>query len=205
MSKRDLIVVDVETTGLNEHLHVPLEIAAVNVRTGDVLEFVPFVDAVHLGAAEGDAMQINRYYERGVYQRALPPAETASRYEELWEWLAGNRFAGANARFDAAMLRRGYAIANSYYSNSLMPPEPWHYRLKDLGSYAAGVLRLPEDEVPSLMGVCELVGVEHEAEAHSALGDARAAAECFRRLHAMTGTDHPDEKLPHSVASHITR
>ena len=181
MSGRDLIVVDVETTGLEEHFHVPLEIVAVNTRTGDSLEFVPFVDAGHLGAADGDAMRINRYYERAVYKRTLRPEDTRNSYDELWEWLAGNRFGGANPRFDAAMLRRGYALAHG--RTNMIPAEPWHYRLKDLGAYAAGVLALPEGEVPSLVDVCELVGLD-PLDCHTALGDAMAAAECFRRLHA---------------------
>ncbi|WP_396902788.1 exonuclease domain-containing protein [Mycolicibacterium sp.] len=193
MSERQhLIVVDVESTGLDEHTHVPVEVAAVNLRTGEVLEFVPFIGADHLGAAEGDAMRINRYYERGVYKRTLPPADTANRYEQLFDMLRGQRLGGANPRFDAAMIRRGYAIATQPTippSAVNLPAETWHHRLTDVCSYVGGVFRMDPAETPSLIETCRLLGVEN-AEQHTALSDARAAAECFRRAQTIAITDH---------------
>ncbi|MFD7247827.1 exonuclease domain-containing protein [Streptomyces massasporeus] len=194
MSERqDLIIVDVESTGLDEHTHVPIEVAAVNLRTGEALEFVPFVGADYLGAADGDAMQINRYYERGVYKRTLPGTDTKIRYDQLFDMLRGNRLGGANPRFDAAMIRRGYAIAKlfpaGHYSSFELPAETWHHRLTDVCAYAGGVFRMDPAETPSLSEVCGFVGVEN-AEQHSALSDAQATAECFRRLQAIDITLH---------------
>ncbi len=187
MDIRDLIVVDVETTGLEVVRHVPIEVAAVNVRTGDVLYFVPFFHPYDKGQASDQAMHTNRYYERGVYKDMLSPDGTADKYEQLWEMLGGNTLGGANARFDAAMLRYGYSIRNTIRSGSGgissydMAEEPWHYRLADLGSYAAGVLGSDPGEIPSLSALCAELNIENP-DSHSALGDARAAAECFRRL-----------------------
>lgn len=200
MSERqDLIIVDVESTGLDEHTHVPIEVAAVNLRTGEVLEFVPFVGADLLGAAEGDAMRINRYYERGVYKRTLPVTDTRIRYDQLFDMLRGHRLGGANPRFDAAMIRRGYAIASNptgHYSSYELPPETWHHRLTDVCSYAGGVFRMDPAETPSLSEVCRLLGVEN-AEQHSALSDARATAECFRRARAIDITEHTNTEETH--------
>ncbi|WP_269086387.1 exonuclease domain-containing protein, partial [Mycobacteroides abscessus] len=40
---RNLIVVDLETTGLGPQC-APIEVAAINVDTGETLEFVPYID-----------------------------------------------------------------------------------------------------------------------------------------------------------------
>lgn len=110
MTGRHLIVVDTETTGLDPNVHVPVEVAAINVTTGEELRFVPYVSRDQLGAADPRAMQINRYYERGLFAQACPFRETKD-WDSLWAMLRGNTLAGANPRFDAAMLVAGYASA----------------------------------------------------------------------------------------------
>lgn len=185
----DLIVVDVETTGLDPYRHVVIEVAAVNVSTGKTLAFVPHLPGEDLAAADAQALGVNRYFERGVALEALPPAETRVRYEQLWEMLKGNRFGGANARFDAEMLRWGYARAENprvmdRYGAVYNPhpvEEPWDYRLADLGCYAAPLLGLDPVDIPGLSEVCTLLEVDNTAP-HTALGDARAAAKCFNLL-----------------------
>lgn len=184
MKRRQLIVVDVETTGKDPARHVPIEVAAINLATGEELHFVPFLHPDDLAAADYDALRINRYFERGVFKQALPPAETVNRYQQLWEWLHDSRFGGANPRFDAEMLRHGYgrasqSVARSSYQIAI---EAWHYRLADLGSYAAGVLGLDLADVPSLDEVREALGLDAYEPVHSALADARNAAACFKFL-----------------------
>lgn len=184
---RDLWVVDVETTGLDVRKHVPLEIAAVNVQSGEVISFVPSVRRADLAATEPEALAINRYYERRVWERQLGWKRTVAAYDELFDTIRGHTFGGANPRFDAAMVMRGYAIAVAEASHSDVEVdwgEPWHYRLEDVQSYAAAVMRLPLGDVPGLDRVCAFVGVENDGE-HTALADARVTAECFRRLLAM--------------------
>jgi DNA polymerase III subunit epsilon len=177
-TKRDLIVVDVETTGLLAH-HAILEVAAVNVETGAYMHFAPFVTATDLGAADGDAMRINRYYERGVYRNVVPSVETPARWIELQDMLSGQTFAGSNPRFDAD--RIGQAL-NNYGADV----EPWHHRLADLSAYAAGALGISPAELPGLAEICKRLEVD-PGVAHSALDDAKATAECFRRLIALRG------------------
>lgn len=179
MSKRHLIVVDIESTGLDPKKHVPIEIAAINVDSGEVLAFVPYLSLAMLAQADPDALRINRYFERGVYRNALPWHATADMYEALWEFLSGHSVAGANPRFDAAMLVAGY----SHFTSSEVS-EPWHHRLPDVSSYVAGALGIYPAELPGLHECCERLGVVNEAE-HSALGDARAAAEYFRTAEAI--------------------
>ena len=165
MSGRHLIVVDTETTGLDPARHVPVEVAAINVTTGEELYFVPAVTREQLAAADPRAMQINRYYERGLFVGA------ASDWDRLFTMLQGNTLAGANPRFDAAMLIAGCPDA----------AESWHFRLADLSAYTAGALGLDPMDLPGLDRCCDLLGVTNEAP-HTAMGDARATAACFQAL-----------------------
>lgn len=174
---RTLIVVDVETTGLdtvNDHI---LEVAAINTETGAEFRFVPHIDEDVLGNANPYALSINRYYERRVFDDELNRAETNAAFRNLRELLDGNTLGGSNPRFDAAMLARHIG-------------EPWHHRLADLSAYAAGALGIEPDEMPGLDEVCELLGVTND-EPHSALGDARATAHCFTELAARATKGKP--------------
>lgn len=187
MSKRQLIVVDTETTGLIPGRHWPIEVAAVNVVTGEELHFVPALPEGALDHASGEALAINRYFERRLFAQRLAWNGTESRWDDLWEMLAGNTLGGSNPTFDADMIVRGYtsAIHGGFPSGTRPTPKPvWHHRLADLAAYAAGAFRLPPTELVGLGAVCERLGIQNEGE-HTALGDARATAECFRKLERL--------------------
>lgn len=189
--KRDLIVVDCETTGLDVEKHWVLEVAAVNVSTGDELYFVPALPQGALDEADGKALKINGYFERDVYAHRLD-TEAANKYWRLlWEWLDGNTLAGSNPTFDAAMLNRSAAWSTyttgtpRYGETQLEPlkPSPWHHRLADLSAYAAGALHIPPTELPGLEAVCDALHITNDMP-HAALADAQVTAECFRQLAA---------------------
>ncbi|DAZ90296.1 3'-5' exonuclease [Mycobacteroides abscessus] len=170
MADMDLIVVDLETTGLDSVIHRPLEVAAINVTTGEELYFVPFIDSRDMVNADPESLRINRYYERGVFRNMLKStADNMLHYNHLFTMLRGKRFGGANPRFDAQMLT---TAANM--------PESWHYRLADVCSYTSGALGLDGSDIRGLHDICASLSVE-QSEAHSALDDARVTAECFRR------------------------
>lgn len=177
-TERQLIVCDLETTGLNPTIHKILEVAAVNTSTDEVIHFVPAIDPDDLGAADGQAMQTNRYYERGVWKRALTESATFEQYGRLSDMLAGNTFAGCNPRFDADFLAQMH--------DSQFQPEPWHHRLADLAAYAAGALGIAPNELVGLGDICARLDVD-PGVAHSALDDAKATAECFRQLTRLKG------------------
>jgi DNA polymerase-3 subunit epsilon len=169
MTDRHLVVVDIETTGLDPQNHVPIEVVAINVDTLETLHFVPFVDSMQLACASFDALRINRYYERGVYRDMLSHDQTQEKYHQLWDMLRGNTFAGSNPRFDAQMLEVATGWAPS-----------WHHRLADVSSYVAGALHMYPAELKGLEDCCKSLSVVN-TEPHSALGDAQATAECFRK------------------------
>jgi len=162
---RDIIVVDIETSSLEPNA-VVLEVAAINLETGEWLYFAPHVDQAWVSWADPAALQVNRYFERGVWRNKLSPRETMVAYRDLENLLRGNTLAGSNPAFDA---------------QRLPIKSVWHHRLLDLSAYAAGVLGLPLNELPGLHKVCELLDIENEEE-HSALSDARATAKCFKKL-----------------------
>ena len=168
---RTVWVVDCETSGL-EAQHVPLEVAAVALSGASApIYFVPFAHGGVISSADRDALRVNRYFERGVYRNESDPAETRAHYVRLHEALTGAALAGSNPRFDAGMLSRVFANYN-------LEPEPWHYRLPDISSYAAGALGIHPGALPGLHTVCQHLGVQN-GDPHSAMGDAVAAARCF--------------------------
>lgn len=163
---RDIIVVDLETTGLHRGADI-LEVAALNMTTGKEFHFVPYFDPSRIDRDNLKALQINRYFERGVWEAMCTPEGTSQNFRYLKGMLQDNTFAGSNPAFDAGLL------AGKVWG--------WHHRLLDLSAYAAGVLGIPPNELPGLQAVRELLGVVNEDE-HSALGDVRATADCFRKL-----------------------
>lgn len=169
-----LVVVDVETSGLDPAKHDVLEVAAIDLTTGDELHFVPLpTRADWLQEAHPGAMKVNRYFERGVYSQQVDLETTRARWETLGTMLDGNILAGANPQFDARFIDKAMA--------SHMVARRRRYQLRDLVTYAAGVLGFD----PALpMGSGELMqhlGIENRLP-HSAAGDAEATAEAFRRL-----------------------
>ncbi|WPH57802.1 hypothetical protein [Mycobacterium phage WXIN] len=176
---RQVIVVDTETTGLHKDA-VILEVAAVNLTTGDEFHFVPYVSMEVFATAEPAALAINRYFERGLRRDMLSWADTSREYGGLANALRGNVLAGSNPTFDSRLLSK-INLSRWPGDSSFLLGAPWHHRLLDLSAYAAGVLGLPLEELPGLHTVCEYLGVEND-DPHSALADARATAECFRQL-----------------------
>ncbi len=165
---RNLIVVDLETTGLGPQC-APIEVAAINVDTGEVLEFVPYIDLNDYAVTlEPEAFAVNRYFERGVFHTMLTPDETAEYWMRFEDMLRGNTFAGCNPAFDARIAAKACAPT-------------WHYRLADLAAYAACALGRDPSALPGQRDVLDALGIENRCP-HSALGDAEAAASAFCKL-----------------------
>lgn len=169
---RHLIIVDTETSGLFPGIHVALEIAAINTHTGEELYIAPVVDAVCWRMAQPEALAINRYFERRVFERTEMDQEHA-RALTLAAWLEGNTLGGSNPRFDLAMLQE-------FLGRHEVDAEP-HHRLADLSAYAAGVLGLDPTEQPGLAEVARRCGLGDPPD-HTAMTDARVTWQCFKAL-----------------------
>lgn len=174
---RDLVVVDIETSGLDPARHVVLEVCAINLRTGRELAFTPEPQLDWIKRAAPEAFSINRYFERRVYRSQLDAKTTRARWRELAEMLDGAIVCGANPWFDTAFL-----------DPILWPDtEPRRdYHLRDLTTLAVGILDLDPAVPWSQRSILEQLEITNH-KPHSATGDARACAEAFRALLARPG------------------
>lgn len=179
------IALDLETTGLDTHHVRPLEIALVDIgavaagESWPVTTFVPHQSREQLAAADWQALAINRWFERRLFQR-MPdsPALNALLAEDVLVELDGAYIVGANPAFDSAVL---WNWLRPYASTDL---PPWKFRLFDIE--AATMVAHDLDTPPSLRRCCELWSVELN-EAHTAAGDALATAQVFLQLRSWAG------------------
>ena len=177
------VAIDLETTSLDTHTAYPLEIAAVELTAadddrdyGDVMNFVPHHRPEVLHAADPEALAVNRYYERRLFDQRLTTADTDRFRSELIEMLTGATLVGANVAYDAAVLWRWLRL----HRDAPASP-PWHHRLWDVELATAVLFGL--DRIPSLSDCVERVGHHQPPETkHTALGDAYAAADLFYEL-----------------------
>lgn len=160
----DNVFVDIETTGLQRERHQIVELAwALGpgpiqvVRLRHTLKF-----------ADPDALKVNRYHERGLSDGWSTP-------EQISRFLIdarGNTLVAANPAFDAGFMQDHFGFA------------PWHYRLCDIQSYAAGVLGC-WDRPPSLRSIRDqLLRLRYEIPEpdHSAGGDVACLRACWSAL-----------------------
>lgn len=185
---RQLIVVDVETTGLDPTRHSAVEVAWWNLTTDDRGRFIPpHNPRTVLAEADIAALRVNRYIDRIPGQpqdyNNLSLTELHAQFLDYDEddvsdaaecAVVQHTLAGSNPAFDAAFL--AVLFGNLEFLDDR--PEPWHHRLWDLSAYAAGVLGL--DDLPGLSTVCELLDVP--GPDHTAEGDVTATGLCFRAL-----------------------
>lgn len=173
------VFLDTETTGLNYDTDHVIEVAWA-VEDGFVRTLVLPHDVTN---AHPKALEINRYYERGLDKASVASAEEIDAF--LAE-IKGCTLVGANPRFDATML-----------VNSLgLDEEPWHYRLFDLQSFAAGILG---GEVPQgmakLFDVLTFAGYTVPKPDHSAAGDVEATRVLYNILRDIQGALITDANL----------
>lgn len=179
---RQVVVVDVETNGLDHEKHTVVEVAWENLTTGAAGVFVPPHDVHHvLATADVKALQITRYIDR--LATAEQDDDRGEGARVLWENLRGNTLAGSNPRFDAAFLTKMFT--EQYVgTHDMKGVPPWHHRLLDLSAYTAGVLGIDLGELPGLFTVCAALAIPL-VDAHTAGGDVAATVACFRRLAEM--------------------
>jgi DNA polymerase-3 subunit epsilon len=163
---RQLILVDVETSGLDRARDVAVEIAWWNATTGEHDVFVPAHDVAWvLEHGDPEALRLNRYHDR--LSMAVQDADQ-SRLAVLGRQLAGNTMGGSNPGFDDDF------VARLWLTNR-------HHRLFDIANYTAGFLGVDPTDLPGLERVCELLGVRNHAP-HTAMGDVDAVRRCLIAL-----------------------
>ena len=183
MSVRQVIVVDTETDGLDYDHNRPVEVAWRWWRADVGGVFIP---PHQLGEhTQEKALEINGYHERNLADTSRWDHDYAGA-KLLHEMLQGAALAGANPRFDAAMLNHLFRAAG-------LPPEPWHFRLSDISAWAAGRLGIPPWSIPGLHTLTEVLGVP--SPTHGAVDDVNAVCFVLDRLVPPTRALEPGEGM----------
>jgi DNA polymerase III subunit epsilon len=161
------VFVDVETTGLDPRLHQVTEVGWA-VEDAFVRVHRP---AHNLKFADPKALEISRYFERGLDASDRTRPGPSLLFGDLLRDLTGAQLVAANASFDAGFLR------------SLIGYAPWHYRVFDLEVYAEGILEL--DHTPGLREIHQILiskGWKINPPDHSAGVDVECLRGCYQAL-----------------------
>lgn len=180
----DIVVVDTETTGLDEAVHEVFEVAAIRRGAdGSRMEREFWLD-VDVASASQQALEVNRFHERLARRRAAGRGfdDAARAAAELVELCDGLPLAGMNPGFDVRFLT---PLLGRY---GLRPS--WHYSVVDIKALIAGALRIPppwrsED-------LARAIGIDPAAYArHGALADCRYALDCLDAVFDLPAGQRP--------------
>lgn len=185
MKKHRLAFVDLETTGLDPFRCEVIEIGIVlaEQRTDlfgkQSLEFISEhniqLAPVHIQTADLKALEVTKYHKRD-WSKAVAQKEGLAQAATLLE---GTIFVAQNVAFDWAYLQK----AGNEYGVDF--EKKVHYHKLDLASMVFGKLyNDPKLSKFSLRELTEYFGVTN-ADAHTALADARATFEVCKKLLAL--------------------
>jgi len=175
MRKHNLAFIDIETTGLDVIDHEIIEVGCV-FTTPDlkvIEEFELKIKPEHLEIADPTSMKIN-HYDEASWRDAYPLKEAI---KILSKKVADHIMVGQNVAFDSGFLE--HAFSKTKIKNSM------HYHRLDTISIAWA--KLHEDTEMkhfSLRDMCMRFDIKNE-RAHSALSDARATYELYKKLMSL--------------------
>jgi len=163
-----MIVVDVETTGLNPKKHQIVSIGAVDYDTGET--FYGECRVYKNDEIDPRALAVNGFTEE--YLRNYKRPSPKRLYETFYTWTVGRSMmlAGCVVGFDISFLKSVHERTQG------SKDFPFYYRSIDLHSIA--YQRFGKSY--ALKTICENLGVEPEPEIHNALNGAMKAYECLK-------------------------
>ncbi len=179
MKNKKLAFIDIETTGFNVEKHEILEIGGLIVeqKNGEpvriIEEFEMKIRPEHIEDADAEALAINGYNEM-EWMFALDKESAMKLFAEK---VKDAVMVAHNVAFDYSFLAK--AFADTGVEN------PMFYAKLDTISFAYAKFHHREDAPRmSLAALCDYFGVEN-ARAHTALADARATYEVYKKLLEM--------------------
>ena len=187
---RKLVFLDLETTGLDPHVHEILEVAFIirdpqPTRPEWAETTFHFSLNIHPRHADKRALEVNRYWERRDKPRAdggLPaaqPDEWAARV--FLSQLQDAIVVGNNIQFDLRFIERFLLDCGCDTTT------PWFYHPIDLKALVAGAFDLGEPPW-STKDIADAARVPIPADAHSALVDARWNRDVYDAVYSKRGT-----------------
>jgi DNA polymerase III epsilon subunit family exonuclease len=175
MKKHNLAFIDIETTGLNVIRHEIIEIGCV-ISTPYfkvIEEFELKIKPERIEDADSTSMKIN-HYDSKEWASAYTLTEAMKIFSKK---VKDCIMVGQNVAFDSGFLE--YAFAKIGILNTM------HYHKLDTISVAwAKLHREPDLEHFSLRELCARFGIKNK-KAHTALSDARATYELYKKLMSL--------------------
>ncbi len=175
MRKHNLAFIDIETTGSHVLTHEIIEIGCVITTPElDIIEEFDFkIKPEHIEHADKVALKVNGY-DKAEWTLGYELPEAMSK---LAEKVKDCIMVGQNVAFDSSFLE--YSFAKTGIKNSM------HYHKLDTISIAwAKLHREPDLDRFSLRDMCLRFGIENK-KAHTALSDARATYELYKKLMSL--------------------
>ena len=175
MRNHNFAFIDIETTGLNLLEHEIIEIGCVcsTENLEMIEEFEIKIKPERIENADRAALKVNHYNEKD-WAGAVDLKEAMKIFSEK---VKDCIMVGHNVAFDSGFLE--------YAFNKMKLPNPMHYHKLDSVSVAwAKLHREPDLEHFSLRELCLRFGIENE-RAHTALADARATYELYKKLMSL--------------------
>jgi DNA polymerase-3 subunit alpha (Gram-positive type) len=165
-----MIVVDIETTGLDSRIHQIVSIGAVDTETGET--FYKECRIYKKDKVDYEALAVNGFTEDQVRDRKKITSKQL--YDAFLGWCYGRSetLMSCNISFDVAFLRK--VNFESGYEFKKFP----FRRCLDLITMYYAKFRV----VRGLKAMCEQLNIEPEPKIHNALNGALKAAEVFEKL-----------------------
>lgn len=185
-----MIVLDVETTGLDPIASSIVSIGAVNFSAPDE-QFYGECSVFEGATVEPAALELNGFTERDVTDRSKPSdGELVGRFKVWLDGIGDYTFGGLNHHFDLLFLmesaKRGGVSIGLERGSDVLPK-----RIVDLHSVCYATMQIRGREVPttdsgfsglSSYQIYDYVGIPAEPHPHNALNGATWEAEALSRL-----------------------
>lgn len=177
--RTDIVVFDMETTGLCPYRHGVIEMAAVRLDRETLQEQSAWESRLHPwpGREWDEAAERVHGIAREDLIAAPPMAEALVAF---FQWIGGKpaRFAGWNVPFDMGFLAASCALVGLERRLARLSYHPFDVQAAYEAAWLVGYMRQP---TLSLQAWCDLHG-RNRGERHSAMEDVRLTAEALRYL-----------------------
>lgn len=168
---RPIVVLDVETTGLSPRVHEVIEIGAVKIENGTI------VDRFHSMVRPHRRISQATQHITGIRLEEVADAPPANKvFRDFFAFASGAILAAHNARFDMGFMAHGFS--------QIFPDDEWHYPVID--TLALARIRLPEVKSHGLGPLTNYLKIPL-SQHHRALADAEATGLLLLKL--LAGND----------------